>query len=89
MDYERHCCNKSESSRYFISVRTKIRPTKRAPARNGKKKVKAKSKEQSTPWREVFKEELKKYGEAVLMLRGSRHKAELTQKELADAIGIS
>ena len=42
----------------------------------------------STPWREVFKEELEKYGEAVLMLRGSRHKLELTQKELADALGI-
>lgn len=40
-------------------------------------------------WREVFKEELKKYGEAGLMLRGSRYKAELTQKEVADALGIS
>ena len=39
-------------------------------------------------WREVFKKELKKYGEAALLLRGSRHKRELTQKELADALGI-
>jgi DNA-binding XRE family transcriptional regulator len=39
-------------------------------------------------WREVFKEELEKYGEAALMLRGSRHRLELTQKELADALGI-
>jgi len=29
-----------------------------------------------------------KYGEAALMLRGSRHKAELTQTQLADALGI-
>lgn len=45
--------------------------------------------EKPTHWREVFKEELKKYGEAGLMLRGSRYKAELTQKEVADALGIS
>ena len=47
------------------------------------------TKKRSAHWREVFKEELEKYGEAGLMLRGSRLKAELTQKELADALGIS
>ncbi|MFI5334229.1 MAG: transcriptional regulator [Chlamydiales bacterium] len=41
------------------------------------------------PWREVFKEEIKKYGEAGLMLRGSRYKADLTQQQVADALGIS
>jgi ribosome-binding protein aMBF1 (putative translation factor) len=65
-------------------VPTKTRRTKRA-----KPKTKAKAKPRSTHWREVFKEELKKYGEAGLMLRGSRHKAELTQEDLADALGIS
>ena len=40
-------------------------------------------------WRELFKKELKKYGEAGLMLRGCRYKEKLTQKELADAIGVS
>jgi len=52
-------------------------------------KTKAKPRETPIHWREVFREELEKYGEAGLMLRGSRHKAELTQKELADALGIS
>ena len=46
-------------------------------------------KDRLTPWREAFKEELEKFGEAALMLRGSRHKMELTQQELADALGIS
>lgn len=56
-----------------------------------KKKIAAKSnsKKVSTPWREVFKEEIEKYGESGLMLRGSRYKAEMTQKDVADALGIS
>lgn len=54
-----------------------------------KPKIKIKPKEASTHWREVFKEELEKYGEAGLMLRGSRYKAALTQKALAEALGIS
>ena len=73
-----------------MSVHTKTRRTSRTTrgARKGTGKRTA-AKERSTPWREVFKEELSKYGEAALMLRGSRHKAELTQQELADALGIS
>lgn len=65
-----------------MSVHTKTRRTRRISKPKEKK-------ERSLPWREAFKDELKKYGEAGLMLKGSRHKAELTQKELADAIGVS
>ncbi|HKY99943.1 MAG TPA: helix-turn-helix transcriptional regulator [Rhabdochlamydiaceae bacterium] len=68
-------------------VHTKTRHTRRASA--PKSKAKAKSKAKSTHWREVFKEELEKYGDPGLMLSGCRHKAGLTQKELADAVGIS
>jgi len=54
-----------------------------------KGKAKVRRNARSIPWREVFKEELKKYGEPGLMLRGSRHKAGLTQEKLAEALGIS
>ncbi len=67
-----------------MSVHTKTRHTRRASAL----KTKSTKSRRSTPWREVFKKELQKYGEAALMLRGSRHKLELTQKELADALGV-
>jgi DNA-binding XRE family transcriptional regulator len=73
-----------------MSVRTKKRLTKRSSLQKLPRKTKvSKPKESSTPWREVFKKELEEYGEAALMLRGSRHKAELTQEQLADALGIS
>ncbi len=67
-----------------MSVRTKTRRTKIAA-----KKRSTKAKERSIPWREVFKEEIEDYSEAGLMLRGSRGKADVTQKELAAAIGVS
>lgn len=70
-----------------MSVHTRTRHTKRVSAPRPRRKVRAKPK--STNWREVFKEELEKYGEAGLMLKGSRYKAEMTQKEVADALGIS
>lgn len=63
-----------------MSVRTKARLTNRAGSRK---------KNKTTPWREVYKSEIQKYGEGALMLRGSRHKAEMTQQELADMLGIS
>jgi len=68
-----------------MSVHTKTRPTRRVAV----SKPKTKSKAKSTHWREVFKKELKKYGESGLMLSGCRHKAGLTQKEVADKLGIS
>ena len=65
-----------------MSVHTRTRRTKR--------NIKVKSKtERLIPWRQAFQDEIEAYGEGGLMLRGSRHKAELTQKELADALGIS
>ncbi len=72
-----------------MSAHTKTRRTKRVSAPKTKTKPKRKPQEKSIHWREVFKEELEKYGEAGLMLRGSRYKAELTQKELAEALDIS
>lgn len=73
-----------------MSVHTKTHPTKKQGTLKSKtKKVGVKTKKASIPWREVFKEEIEKYGEAGLMLRGNRHKAGLTQKKLADGLGIS
>ena len=72
-----------------MSAHTKTHHTKRPSSRKGKRSTGTKTKENATPWREVFKDELKKYGEAALMLRGGRHKAEMTQKELAEALGIN
>jgi len=68
-------------------VHTRTHPIKKMAA--SKVKTKIKPKERKLPWREVFKEEIEKYGEAGLMLRGSRHKAEMTQNALADALGVS
>lgn len=65
-----------------MSVHTKTRRIK--PARRPKQK-----KDRLIPWREAFKEEIEAYGEGGLMLRGSRQKAEMTQTELADILGIS
>ncbi len=65
-----------------MSVHTKIRRTKR-PA-----KKTAKVKERLIPWREAMKDHLKKYTEAGVMLRAHRHKAEMTQSELAEALNV-
>ena len=65
-----------------MSVPTKTRRTKRSVKMNSKK-------ERLIPWRRAFKEEIDAYEEGGLMLRGSRYKADITQKELADAIGVS
>lgn len=40
-------------------------------------------------WREVSKNDIEKYTEVGIMLRGNRYKNNLTQKQLAAAIGIS
>lgn len=45
-------------------------------------------KEKSASWREAFQEGIKQFSEIGLMLKGGRHKAGLTQKALADQIGI-
>lgn len=47
------------------------------------------SKEKNISWREAAKKDITKHSEGGQMLRGSRHKEEVTQKELALALGIS
>lgn len=64
-------------------------PTKKRLIRKkggGKKK---KTAQRNVTWRKLAKEELKKYSESGLMLRGCRYKAGLTQKELAKALDMS
>jgi len=51
--------------------------------------IKKRPKERSISWREVFKDEIDKYTEAGLMLRSCRITEELTQKDLAEIIGVS
>lgn len=63
-----------------MSVATKTPHTKH-------KKKGAYSKSDSVPWREVFKEDLKKHGEVGVYLRGLRARERLTQKELAKKLG--
>lgn len=47
------------------------------------------SQRKNIPWREAAKRDLKKHSEGGQMLRGSRFKAEVSQRELAEALGIS
>jgi len=61
-------------------------PTKKRPTRRIKK---GKKNEKNTPWREAFARDIRKYSEGGLMLKGCRAKEEITQKVLADAIGVS
>lgn len=44
--------------------------------------------EESSSWREAFQEGIDKFSEIGLMLKGGRHKAGLTQKALAEQIGV-
>ena len=68
-----------------MSERTKTRHTRRV----GKKAVPSiKKPEKSIPWRKVAKENIDKYTEAGVALRGARYREEMTQQELADAIGV-
>lgn len=64
-----------------MSAHTKTHPTKGH--------AKQKKFQGSVPWREVFKEEIAKYGEAGLALRGLRARENLTQKQLAELINVS
>lgn len=64
-----------------MSAHTKTHPTK-TPAKQKKER-------DSIPWREVFKEEIAKYGEGGLVLRGFRIREDMTQKQLAELIGVS
>ncbi len=64
-------------------------PTRKRPIRKKVSFKKRKKTSRNTPWRRAAKDELKKYSEGGLMLRGCRHKEEMTQKELAEVLDIS
>lgn len=72
-----------------MSVHTRTRRIKREVKKPAKARSKTKLKERAIPWREAFKDEIEKYSEGGLMLRGSRYKEGTTQKQLAEALGIS
>ena len=76
-----------------MSVHTRRRhtkiTTKRVVKQRPQRKTVAKPKEKAIPWRETCKEEIAKRSEGGLMLRGSRFKEEITQADLAKALGIS
>lgn len=59
-------------------------------SRHKKEKLasKAAAKEIRIPWREVFKDEIEKYSEAGLVLKGCRSRDGMTQKDLAKELGI-
>jgi len=62
-----------------MSAHTKMHRTK-TPSK--------KTERDSIPWRELFKEEIKKRGEGGLILRGLRVREGVTQKQLAELIGV-
>lgn len=62
--------------------------TRRTKTRSSPQRKKGES-NSFIPWREVYKEEIEAFSEGGLMLRGSRSKESITQKELAEQIGVS
>ena len=46
-------------------------------------------KQKTVTWRQSFKKQIAKHSEGGLALRGCRYKADISQKKLADEIGIS
>jgi plasmid maintenance system antidote protein VapI len=64
-----------------MSVHTKTHRTR--------KLKKTTKKDRGTLWRKAASADIKKYSEGGLMLKGARSKAEVTQKELAEELGIS
>ena len=69
-----------------MSVRTKMRRTKIVRAKLEHKPI---IRQKSLCWRDAARKDLEKYSEGGQMLRGSRHKNNITQKAIAEAIGIS
>ena len=67
-----------------MSDRTKTRPTRVGTKKTQRSKKKI---QKHIPWRQVAKENIEKFTEAGLAVKGARYKAEMTQQELADAIG--
>lgn len=77
-----------EKDDHFVGPKRKLRLIQNLLSELKFQKVAYKS-DESVPWRVVAAHEIEKYGEPALMLRGARHKAELTQKELAKRLGIA
>jgi len=77
-----------------MPVHTRRLPTKggavkRTPKKRAQRRISAKPKRKSIPWRVAFSDSIAKHSEGGLMLRGSRLKEKITQEDLADALGIS
>ena len=51
--------------------------------------AKARARKKRASWRDVAKREILRFSEAGVMLRGCRYKKDITQLELAEAIGIN
>lgn len=70
-----------------MSAHTKMHPTRPDKKRSYDTKV---SKKEKTliPWRKVAKREIEKYSEVGVVIRGSRFKEGLTQKQLAELISV-
>ena len=64
-----------------MPVHTKTRRTRRS--------VKVSKNTDRISWREAAKKDIRKHSEGGLILRGSRFKEDVTQKELAEAVGVS
>ncbi len=45
--------------------------------------------EDSIPWREAFSDLIAETSEIATILRGARHKAEMNQSQVAEALGVS
>lgn len=54
-----------------------------------RRSVKVSKKTDNISWREAAKRDIRKHSEGGQMLRGARFKEDVTQKKLAEAIGIS
>ncbi|NGX40113.1 MAG: hypothetical protein KR126chlam1_01454 [Chlamydiae bacterium] len=65
-----------------MPVHTKTRRTRSFKSKSIKR-------EKNISWREAAKRDIRKHSEGGQMLRGARFKAEVSQKDLAEAIGIS
>jgi ribosome-binding protein aMBF1 (putative translation factor) len=62
--------------------------TKRHPTREPLCPTHVKEGQKSIPWRNAFKKGIEEFSEIGLVLKGGRSKAGLTQKQLAEKIGI-
>ena len=64
-------------------------PTRKRPTRKKGGVKRKRSQRKNSSWRNVAKKGIQKYSESGVMLRGCRYKGEMTQKELAEELGIS